>query len=60
MLATGGGAYSHRDGVWTQGQHDIERLNISNAESLEFDLPIIYLWRGLAQDPAAPGDGAVA
>jgi N-methylhydantoinase B len=55
MLATGGGAYSHRDGVWTQGQHDIERLNISNAESLEFDLPILYLWRGLAQNSGGAG-----
>jgi N-methylhydantoinase B len=55
VLATGGGAYCHRDGVWTQGQHDIERLNISNAEALEFDLPILYLWRGLARDSGGAG-----
>jgi N-methylhydantoinase B len=55
MLATGAGAYSHHDGVWTQGQHDIERLNISNAEALEFDLPILYLWRGLARDSGGAG-----
>jgi N-methylhydantoinase B len=55
MLATGAGAYSHKDGVWTQGQHDIERLNISNAEALEFDLPILYLWRGLAGDSGGAG-----
>ncbi|HLH22326.1 MAG TPA: hydantoinase B/oxoprolinase family protein [Chloroflexota bacterium] len=55
VLATGGGAYSHRDGVWTQGQHDIERLNISNAEALEFDLPLLYLWRGLARDSGGAG-----
>ena len=29
-LATGAGAYSHHDGVWTQGQHNIEREVISN------------------------------
>jgi N-methylhydantoinase B len=55
MLATGAGAYSHHDGVWTQGQHDIERLNISNAEALELDLPILYLWRGLARDSGGAG-----
>ena len=55
VLATGGGAYCHRDGVWTQGQHDIERLNISNAEALEFDLPMLYLWRGLARDSGGAG-----
>ncbi len=55
MLATGAGAYCHKDGVWAQGQHDIERLNISNAEALEFDLPILYLWRGLARDSGGAG-----
>src|SRR5581483_11577186 len=55
VLATGAGAYSHHDGVWTQGQHDIERLNISNAEALEFDLPLLYLWRGLARDSGGAG-----
>jgi N-methylhydantoinase B len=55
VLASGGGAYSHRDGVWTQGHRNIERLNISNAEALEFDLPILYLWRGLARDGAGAG-----
>jgi N-methylhydantoinase B len=54
-LATGAGAYCHHDGVWTQGQHDIERLNISNAEALELDLPILYLWRGLARDSGGAG-----
>ena len=54
-LATGGGAYSHHDGVWTQGQHNIERLNISNTETLEFDLPVLYLWRGLARDGGGAG-----
>jgi N-methylhydantoinase B len=55
MLATGAGAYAHHDGVATQGQHDIERLNVSNAEALEFDLPILYLWRGLARDSGGAG-----
>ncbi|HLI27489.1 MAG TPA: hydantoinase B/oxoprolinase family protein [Chloroflexota bacterium] len=55
VLASGGGAYCHRDGVWTQGHRNIERLNISNAEALEFDLPILYLWRGLARDGGGAG-----
>jgi N-methylhydantoinase B len=55
VLASGGGAYSHRDGVWTQGHHDIERVNVSNIESLELDLPIMYLWRGLSPNGGGAG-----
>src|SRR5581483_8771193 len=55
VLASGGGAYSHRDGLWTQGHHDIERVIVSNTESLELDLPILALWRGLSKD--GPGAG---
>jgi len=54
-LATGGGAYTHRDGTWTQGQHNIERQMISNLEPLELDLPILYLQRGLARDSGGAG-----
>jgi N-methylhydantoinase B len=55
ILATGGGAYADHDGVWTQGQHDIERQTIANAETNELDLPILYLWRGLAPDSGGAG-----
>jgi N-methylhydantoinase B len=54
-LATGGGAYCHRDGVWTQGQHNIERQRISNAEELELETPLLYLSRGLAIDSGGAG-----
>jgi N-methylhydantoinase B len=54
-LATGAGAYCHHDGVWTQGQHNIERTTISNVEALELDLPVLYLWRGLGKDDGGAG-----
>ncbi|WP_160573870.1 hydantoinase B/oxoprolinase family protein [Actinomadura physcomitrii] len=54
-LATGGGAYSHRDGAWTQGQHNIERQRISNVEAVEMDSPLLYLWRGLVPDSGGAG-----
>lgn len=52
-LASGGAAYHDHDGVAVHGHHDIERTNISNVESLEFDYPILYLWRGLAPESGA-------
>ncbi|MFI5958987.1 hydantoinase B/oxoprolinase family protein [Cryptosporangium sp. NPDC051539] len=52
-LASGGAAYHDHDGVAVQGHHDIERTNISNVESLEFDYPLLYLWRGLASESGA-------
>ncbi|WP_229053492.1 hydantoinase B/oxoprolinase family protein [Aeromicrobium sp. Leaf350] len=55
-LATGGGAYAHRDGVWTQGQHNIERQKISNAEDMELETPLLYLRRGLVTDSGGAGE----
>lgn len=55
-LATGGGAYGHRDGVWTQGQHNIERQRISNAEDMELETPLLYLKRGLVTDSGGAGE----
>ncbi|MGW4032937.1 hydantoinase B/oxoprolinase family protein [Streptomyces sp. NPDC004838] len=54
-LATGGGAYAHRDGAWTQGQHNIERQRISNVEAVEMDSPLLYVWRGLVADSGGAG-----
>jgi N-methylhydantoinase B len=54
-IATGGGAYEHRDGVWTQGQHNIERLRISNVETTELEVPVLYLSRGLIADTGGAG-----
>jgi len=54
-IATGGGAYAHRDGVWTQGQHNIERLRIANVESTELEVPVVYLARGLVADSGGAG-----
>ncbi|MER5491654.1 hydantoinase B/oxoprolinase family protein [Streptomyces sp. NPDC002490] len=54
-LATGGGAYAHRDGAWTQGQHNIERQRISNIEAVEMDSPLLYVWRGLVADSGGAG-----
>jgi N-methylhydantoinase B len=56
MLATGAGAYGWHDGVFAQGHHNIERVQISNAENLEIDMPILYLWRGLTTDGGGPGE----
>ena len=55
-LATGGGAYNHRDGVWTQGQHNIERQRISNAEDMEHETPLLYLKRALVTDSGGAGE----
>jgi N-methylhydantoinase B len=54
-LATGGGAYAHKDGVSTQGQHNIERTIVSNVESMELDLPLLYLSHGLTADGGGAG-----
>jgi N-methylhydantoinase B len=54
-LASGGGAYAAHDGVPAFGNHSIERVLISNAETIEQDLPVLYLWRGLATDSGGPG-----
>ncbi len=55
VLATGGGAYSDHDGVGTQGQHNIERTMVANAEANELNLPVVYLWRGLVPDSGGAG-----
>jgi N-methylhydantoinase B len=55
ILATGGGAYVDHDGVGTQGQHNIERTMVANAETNELRLPIVYLWRGLIRDSGGAG-----
>ena len=55
VLASGAAAYAHRDGVSTQGHHNIERTLISNVEALELDLPMLYLRRGLAPDSGGAG-----
>lgn len=55
VLATGGGAYADHDGVATQGQHNIERTMVANAEANELNLPVVYLWRGLIEDSGGAG-----
>jgi N-methylhydantoinase B len=55
VLGSGGGAYADHDGVSAHGHHSIERTLISNVESLELDLPMIYLRRGLAPDSGGAG-----
>jgi N-methylhydantoinase B len=55
VLASGAAAYAHRDGVSTQGHHNIERTLVSNVEALELDLPMLYLRRGLAPDSGGAG-----
>jgi N-methylhydantoinase B len=55
VLATGGGAYWDHDGVGTQGQHNIERTMVANAEANELNLPVVYLWRGLVPDSGGAG-----
>jgi N-methylhydantoinase B len=54
-LASGGGAYASHDGVPAFGNHSIERVLISNMETIEQDMPVLYLWRGLAADSGGPG-----
>jgi N-methylhydantoinase B len=54
-LASGGGAYASHDGVAAFGNHSIERVLISNMEMIEQDMPILYLWRGLAADSGGTG-----
>jgi N-methylhydantoinase B len=54
-LASGGGAYASHDGVPAFGNHSIERVLISNIETIEQDMPVLYLWRGLATDSGGPG-----
>ena len=54
-LASGGGAYAAHDGVPAFGNHSIERVLISNMETIEQDMPVLYLWRGLATDSGGPG-----
>ncbi len=55
VLGSGGGAYADHDGVSSHGHHSIERPLISNVESLELDLPILYLQRRWAADSGGAG-----
>jgi N-methylhydantoinase B len=55
VLGSGGAAYAHHDGVSTHGHHSIERTLVSNVESLELDLPILYLRRAWARDSGGAG-----
>lgn len=54
-LGSGAGAYRDHDGVGAFGNHSIERVLISNAETIEQDMPILYLWRGLTTDSGGGG-----
>jgi N-methylhydantoinase B len=54
-LASGGGAYLAHDGAAAFGNHSIERVLISNMETIEQDMPVLYLWRGLATDSGGAG-----
>ncbi|MGA2395401.1 MAG: hydantoinase B/oxoprolinase family protein [Candidatus Lustribacter sp.] len=55
VLGSGGGAYADHDGVSSHGHHSIERALISNVESLELDLPIMYLQRRWGADTGGAG-----
>jgi N-methylhydantoinase B len=54
-VATGGGAYARRDGLWTQGQHSMELVKVANAEQTELEVPLIYLDRSLTIDSGGAG-----
>jgi N-methylhydantoinase B len=54
-VATGGGAYARRDGLWTQGQHSMELVKVANAEQTELEVPLVYLDRSLTIDSGGAG-----
>lgn len=55
QMASGAGAFRHRDGIDAGGCHHIPAQTIPNVESMENGTPILYLYRKYVADTAGAG-----
>ncbi|WJR75847.1 hydantoinase B/oxoprolinase family protein [Bradyrhizobium sp. NP1] len=55
VMLSGGGAYSHRDGINVSGQRNITAGKAPNVEATELKLPVLYLYRRIVENSSGPG-----
>ena len=55
QMASGAGAYNHRDGIDAGGCHHIPAQKIPNVETMESGTPVLYLYRRYMEDTAGAG-----
>ena len=55
QMASGAGAYNHRDGIDAGGCHHIPAQKIPNVETMENGTPVLYLYRRYMEDTAGAG-----
>ena len=55
VMLSGGGAYSHRDGINVSGQRNITAGRAPNVEPTELKLPVLYMYRRIVTDSSGPG-----
>lgn len=55
VMLSGGGAYTHRDGINVSGQRNITAGRAPNVEATELKLPVLYMYRRIITDSAGPG-----
>jgi N-methylhydantoinase B len=55
VMLSGGGAYSHRDGITVSGQRNITAGKAPNVEPTELKLPVLYMYRHIVQDSSGAG-----
>lgn len=55
VMLSGGGAYSHRDGISVSGQRNITAGRAPNVEPTELKLPVLYMYRRIVTDSSGPG-----
>jgi N-methylhydantoinase B len=55
QMASGAGAYDHRDGIDAGGCHHIPAQKIPNVETMESSTPVLYLYRRYMEDTAGAG-----
>lgn len=55
QMQTGGGAYTHRDGLGPQGHRCISNCQVPNVEAQERIMPLLWLYRRLIPDSGGAG-----
>ena len=55
VMLSGGGAYSHRDGINVAGQRNITAGRAPNVEPTELKLPVLYMYRRIVTDSSGAG-----
>lgn len=55
VMLSGGGAYSHRNGINVSGQRNITAGKAPNVETTELKLPVLYMYRRIIADSSGAG-----